>query len=185
MRTAVVLLLLVAPFPAPTWAQAQGESPQQVTRRFMQAMQGGDWTGMAALMHPAALRQLRELLTVLFEAERADDIRQRLLGVSTVAEARALSDTALFAALMRVTIQQNAGLVDVLRTAQLEVLGQVAEGRDTTHVVYRMAMTIQGTPITRMDVMSLARSPGGWRGLLKGDVSALAAAIRAAIAQRS
>ncbi len=33
--------------------------------------------------------------------------------------------------------------------------------------------------------MSLARSPGGWRGLLKGDVSALAAAVRAAIAQRS
>ncbi len=94
MRTAVLLLLLVAPFPAPTWAQAQAqeESPQQVTRRFMQAMQGGDWTGMAALMHPAALRQLRELLTVLFEAERADDIRQRLLGVSTVAEARALSE---------------------------------------------------------------------------------------------
>lgn len=185
MRTAVLLLVLAAPLPAPTWAQARSESPQQVARHFMQAVQAGDWTGMAALMHPAALRQLRELLTVLVEAPKADDIRQQLLGVSTIAEARALSDTALFAALMRRTTQQSAGLADVLRSAQTEILGQVDEGRDTTHVVYRMTMTVEGAPVTKMDVMSLARSPDGWRGLLKGDISALAAAIRTAIEQRS
>jgi len=32
-----------------------------------------------------------------------------------------------------------------------------------------------------MDVVSLTRSAAGWRGLLKADMSAFAAAIRAAI----
>ena len=185
MRTGALLLVLVTSFPAPSRAQAPVESPQQVTSRFMGAMQAGDWTGMAGLMHPAALRQLRGLLAALFEAPDADDVRQRLLGVTTVAEAQAMSDTALFAALMRFTTEQSPGLAEILRSARLEVLGQVEEGRDTTHVVYRMAMTIQGTSVTRMDVMSLARSPDGWRGLLKGDVSAFAAAIRAAVAKPS
>ena len=123
---------------------------------------------------------MRQLLAALFEAPNADQIRQQLLGVSTVAEARALSDTAVFASLIRMTSQQG-GLADVFKSAKVQVLGHVNEGSDTIHVVYRMAMTVNGIPITKMDVMSLARSPVGWRGLLKGDVSALAARIRAAL----
>jgi hypothetical protein len=74
-------------------------------------------------------------------------------------------------------------MAEALRSARIQMLGHVNEGGDTTHVVYRMALTIDSIPITRMDVMTLARSPQGWRGLLKGDVSALAARIRAAIEQ--
>jgi hypothetical protein len=44
-----------------------------------------------------------------------------------------------------------------------------------------MEITLEGTPVTTMDVFSLARSPAGWRGLLKGDMAAFAAAIRAAV----
>jgi hexokinase len=127
---------------------------------------------------------MRQLLAALFEAPNADDVRQQLLGVTTLAEARAMSDTAVFAAVMRVMGERDAGLAAVLRSAQVEILGRVDEGRDTTHVVYRMAMTVEGTPITRMDVMTLARSPNGWRGLLKGDLSALGAAVRAAVQRR-
>jgi glycerol-3-phosphate dehydrogenase len=148
----------------------------------MEAMRAADWHGMAALMHPDALREMRRLLDALFEAPNADAFREQLLGVKTVAEAKMLSDTAVFASLMRATSQQ-AGMAEALRSATIQVLGHVNEGADTTHVVYRMALTIDSIPITRMDVMTLARSPQGWRGLLKGDVSALAARIRAAIEQ--
>jgi hypothetical protein len=184
MRAAVLLVLLGAPVAWPSSAQAPDDAPQQVTSRFVAAMRAGDWHGMAVLMHPDALRQMRELLAALFEAPNADDVRQQLLGVTTLAEARAMSDTAVFAAVMRVMGERDAGLAAVLRSAQVEILGRVDEGRDTTHVVYRMAMTVEGTPITRMDVMTLARSPDGWRGLLKGDLSALGAAVRAAVQRR-
>ena len=162
-------------------AQAQTvETPEQVTERFVAAMRAADWNGMAALMHQNALKEMRQLLSGVFEAPNGAQIRQQLLGVTTVQQAQALSDTAVFASLMRMTTQ-DADVAELLRSAKVEVLGHVNEGADTVHVVYRMAMTINGIPITKMDVMSLARSPVGWRGLLKGDVTALAAGIRAAM----
>jgi len=162
-------------------AQAQTvETPEQVTERFVAAMRAADWNGMAALMHQNALKEMRQLLSGVFEAPNGAQIRQQLLGVTTVQQAQALSDTAVFASLMRMTTQ-DADVAELLRSAKVQVLGHVNEGADTVHVVYRMAMTINGIPITKMDVMSLARSPVGWRGLLKGDVTALAAGIRAAM----
>ncbi len=161
-------------------AQAQTvETPEQVTERFVAAMRAADWNGMASLMHQNALKEMRQLLSGVFEAPSGAQIRQQLLGVTTVQQAQALSDTAVFASLMRMTTQ-DADVAELLRSAKVQVLGHVNEGADTVHVVYRMAMTINGIPITKMDVMSLARSPVGWRGLLKGDVTALAAGIRAA-----
>ncbi|HEX9346309.1 MAG TPA: hypothetical protein VF919_01940 [Gemmatimonadales bacterium] len=161
-------------------AQAQTvETPEQVTERFVAAMRAADWNGMASLMHQNALKEMRQLLSGVFEAPNGAQIRQQLLGVTTVQQAQALSDTAVFASLMRMTTQ-DADVAELLRSAKVQVLGHVNEGADTVHVVYRMAMTINGIPITKMDVMSLARSPVGWRGLLKGDVTALAAGIRAA-----
>ena len=162
-------------------AQAQTvETPEQVTERFVAAMRAADWNGMASLMHQNALKEMRQLLSGVFEAPNGAQIRQQLLGVTTVQQAQALSDTTVFASLMRMTTQ-DADVAELLRSAKVQVLGHVNEGADTVHVVYRMAMTINGIPITKMDVMSLARSPVGWRGLLKGDVTALAAGIRAAI----
>jgi len=162
-------------------AQAQTvETPEQVTERFVAAMRAADWNGMASLMHQNALKEMRQLLSGVFEAPNGAQIRQQLLGVTTVQQAQALSDTTVFASLMRMTTQ-DADVAALLRSAKVQVLGHVNEGADTVHVVYRMAMTINGIPITKMDVMSLARSPVGWRGLLKGDVTALAAGIRAAM----
>jgi hypothetical protein len=188
MRACVAVLLLIAltarapqaQTPQAQTAQAQtSETPEQVTDRFITAMRAADWQGMASLMHQNALKEMRQLLAGVFEAPNAGPIRQQLLGVTTLQQAQALSDTAVFAALMRMTTQ-DADVAELLKSAKVQVLGHVNEGADTVHVVYRMAMTINGIAITKMDVMSLARSPVGWRGLLKGDFSALAAGIRAA-----
>jgi hypothetical protein len=185
MRICIAVVVLIAltvrvqhaqqTAPAPT-----AETPEQVTDRFIAAMRAADWQGMAALMHQNALKEMRQLLAGVFEAPNAAEIRQQLLGATTVQQAKAMSDTAVFAALMRLTTQ-DADVAALLKSAKVQVLGHVNEGPDTAHVVYRMAMTINGIPITKMDVMSLARSPVGWRGLLKGDVTALAAGIRAAM----
>lgn len=189
MRACMAVVLLTALTAGALQAQAANpqtppaqtaETPEQVTERFIAAMRAADWNGMAALMHQNALKEMRQFLGALLEAPDAGQMRQQLLGVSTVQQAQALSDTAVFAALMRTTTQE-ADVAELMKTAKVQVLGHVNEGPDTVHVVYRMALTINGIPITKMDVMSLARSPVGWRGLLKGDVSALAAGIRAAM----
>ena len=184
MRACIAVLSLVAltaRAPQAQIPQPQGaETPEQVTERFIAAMRAADWQGMASLMHQNALKQMRQLLAGVFEAPNAGPIRQQLLGVTTVQQAQAMSDTAVFAALMRMTTQ-DANVAELLKNAKVQVLGHVNESPDTVHVVYRMVMTINGVPVTKMDVMSLARSPVGWRGLLKGDFSALAAGLRAAM----
>lgn len=174
-------LCLLQAVPSAPSAPRDTESAQQVTMRFIDAMRGNDWNGVARLMHPAALHQLREFFSVLFDASpNADPIRRELLGVSSAAEAKAMSDTAMFVSLLRVSTR-SPEMSDVFKTAKVQILGQVNEGTDTTHVVYRMQIVLEGTPVTTMDVFSLARSPAGWRGLLKGDMAAFAAAVRAAV----
>jgi hypothetical protein len=44
-------------------------------------------------------------------------------------------------------------------------------------------MTVNGVTISQMDVFSLIRYESSWRGILKGDFSALAAMIRQAASQ--
>src|SRR2546425_2190096 len=115
-------------------AQAQTvETPEQVTERFVAAMRAADWNGMASLMHQNALKEMRQLLSGVFEAPNGAQIRQQLLGVTTVQQAQALSDTAVFASLMRMTTQ-DADVAELLRSAKVQVLGHVNEGADTVHV---------------------------------------------------
>src|SRR5690242_15626866 len=74
------------------------ETPEQVAGRYLRAMSAQQWDTMAALMHPGALHQLHSLLAPLVEAPSLDGARQDLLGVHSLKEAQALSDTTFFAA---------------------------------------------------------------------------------------
>src|SRR3989441_7256973 len=108
-------------------AQAQTvETPEQVTERFVAAMRAADWNGMASLMHQNALKEMRQLLSGVFEAPNGAQIRQQLLGVTTVQQAQALSDTAVFASLMRMTTQ-DADVAELLRSAKDLHLGARSE----------------------------------------------------------
>jgi len=171
--------LITAVLLAPPMLPAQtGETPTAVATRFVDAMRVAQWDSMAALMHPEALRHLRELLTPVLESPAAADARQQLFGFRDPRQAARLSDAEVFGALMRATIASDPATLDALKSATLETLGEVPEGRDTVHVVYRLTLELSGIRMSRMDVMTLRRYHGTWRGLLKGDVSALAALLR-------
>ncbi len=160
---------------------AQQETPEDVAQRYVSAMQAADWDTMAGLMDQSALKSMRDLLSPLFDLPEAAELRQRFLGVETVDEAAALSDTAVFARFMQFVGSQEPSLQEALKTSRMRVIGHIPEGGDTVHVVYRMTMTVEGITMTRLDVFSLRQHGETWRGLLAGDVSALAAALRAAL----
>jgi hypothetical protein len=183
---ALVFVLLTVGLPAPAGGQQRSapaaETPEQVTARIVSAMRTQDWTAVAALMHPAALAELRSLFDILLvsEDEGAAGARAQLFGVETVAEARALSDTLVFSRLMEALMSQQE-LGAVLASAEVTMLGHVPEGADTVHVVYRMSMSVSDISISMMDVASMVRYGSTWRGLLKGDMRALAAGVRQAM----
>lgn len=168
------LLADVAPLPA------QAEPPEVVAVRYFEAMRSEDAAALARVTHPDALAELRRLLAPLFESElpEADEFRQRLLGVRTAAEARALSDTTVFANFIRALGSQLPVFAQALRSSSMEPVGHVMEGPDTAHVVYRVKVPLEGITVERIAVLSLGRYGDTWGALLSGDYSELARVLR-------
>ncbi len=179
LRVLALLALLGTPVALP----AQTETPEAVAEQYFGAMRSENVAAVAKLMHPDALAELRGLLEPLFQSTlpEADDFRQRFLGVRTVAEAQALSDTTVFVNFLGSLSSQVPMFSVALRAASMEALGHVTEGLETAHVVYRVTMEIEGLTVTRMAVLSLRRYGETWRGLLTGDYSELATVLRATL----
>ncbi len=171
------LALLVVVTVAGPQLRAQSTDPEHVAQQYTEALRAGDWTHMAELMHPDALRELRILFDPLFDLPAANDALPELLGVRTLDEARALSDTGLFAGFMQFIVNQDPNVADALESADVDVLGHVREA-DDAHVVFRMTMEVQDIQMVQMDVITLRKSGDQWRGLLAGDLAAVAQAIR-------
>lgn len=163
---------------APAAAQTANDSPEHVATRYLNAMRAQQWDSMALLMHPVALHQIREVLAPLFEAPALDDSRERLLGVRSLSDAKALSDNGVFVALMSQMVGSQAQLMEFMRKASIQIIGHVPEGRDTVHVVYRMSFEDGTAAIAKMDVFSMQRLGDTWRGLLSIDLRMLGAMLR-------
>ena len=174
----VLTLLGAALTPAPASAQGVAETPEQVAERYIHALKARQWDSMALLMHPAALRQLRDVLTPLFEAPSLGEARDELLGVHSIGEAQALSDTAVFIAFMSRAMSSQTQLMDLMGRAQIQVLGHLAEGPDTVHVLYRISIEDTTVVVSKMDVFSELRWGDSWRGLLEADLRMLGAMLR-------
>jgi hypothetical protein len=177
-----MLVLSIAALIVPTALVAQADTPESVTLEYLDAMRERDWNRIARLTHPDAFGELRELLHPLFESRlpEADDFRQQFLGVRTLGEAQALTDTTVFINFLRFMGERVPALEDASRRAVIEPIGHIVQA-DTAYVVYRSTTTMQGMPISTMAVFSLRQVGETWRGLLTGDFTALATALRQAL----
>lgn len=184
MSRIVAFTLVIAVCVTVPELRAQSDSPRQVAQNMLNAMRTSDWGKAATLMHPDALRQLRALFDPILtlESQEGDGIREQVFGFPSRQSAVTASDSSVFAGLMTFTSQQG-GLAEALSTSRFQYLGSVEEGKDTVHVVGRIHMSIDSIPISQMEVISLMRFGSTWRGMLKGDLVAMANAMRAAIAR--
>ena len=185
MRSATVLLAtLLWALPAPGAGQAPGfEAAEAAAEELVTAMAAADWAGMAERMHPAALKELRNLLEPIFRVPEMHQLRQQILGVASVQAMERLPDAAFFEGLMGMVLMQDPLAGSILETASYTPVGVVMEG-DTAHVVGRMLLEPEGVPITKMEVSSFLAHDGRWLALLTGDLSAMAAVL-AAMAEAS
>jgi hypothetical protein len=158
--------------PAP--AQSADDEAITVAGSYVDAMRGSDFDGMAGLMHPESLAELREIFAPVLASEAGPEIISAI-GLPPPEELSSMSDTEFFAAFMRAIVAGDSTMADALRQAQADLLGSVPEGADTVHVVYRMRMKVEDVEVSEMGVLSLARWENTWRGLLAGDLAGLAA----------
>lgn len=178
MRVVPLTFALLLAAVVPGGAQS---SPEDLARRYSEALAQGDFAGAARLTHPAAQRQMRELFEPLLESALFDQLGPTLFSVSSRDELVRTADSTLFAAFLRNAVAREDGLGDALRSAKTTVLGTVPGAADTAYVVMRVEMTVEGIVISQFDVMPALRHDGVWLGLLKADFGNMAILMRRAL----
>src|SRR5687767_3509236 len=132
-------LLLLACCALPSHGAAQ-DTPEAVAQRYYETFRSGDFAANAALMHPAALEELKTTLTGMAALPGATEDAEfrEMFGVSSLDEMRALAPAELFERVLR--NQLEGEMRAILASTEVTVLGHVMEGDSTAHVVYRMRM---------------------------------------------
>jgi hypothetical protein len=163
---------------------AAQSTPEAAATLFGAAIRESDWAAAARLMHPSALKQLRQLFEPLIAAPNMEELGAQLFGVHSAAELATVPDTILFATFLLNVMAQQAGLGEALRTATIEPLGHVAQGADTMLVVSRLTLRVEGVSISQFEVMPFVSDRGRWWGLLKADFTNMAALMQKALDRR-
>lgn len=162
---------------------ASSGTPEAAARKYGDALRAGDFAGAARLMHPSALHQFRTLFQPLLSASKARETATQMFGM-TEEELAVAPDTVLFAALMKTMVAQGEGLAEAMKSATIDPLGHVAQG-DTVLVVTRTTVSVEGVTVTQFDVMPFILDDGQWWGLLKADLTNMAAMINRAVNEQS
>jgi len=174
LKRAPLLVLVLSLGAGSLSAQA---TPEAAATAFGTAIAGGDWAAAARLMHPAALRQFRDFFSLALTNDKLTEAREKLFGFKSTAEASAAPDTVLFAALLKNMLSRQPGYLEAMKTAKVEPLGHIQQG-DTVLVVVRVGLKAGNIPITQFDVMPFLRDGAVWRGLLKADITNMAAMLK-------
>lgn len=177
LAMAVLLMsLVVAPLAA---AELTPEmSAEQVAAEAYARMRAGDWPSAAEAFDPAALKQFRDMMAPMLEGPVGEAMAGMFFGAgSSGSDLAKMNDAAFFAGFMR-TVSSGTGA----RLDGQDILGKVPEGPDRQHLVTRTTAEAMGVRMTQMEVVTLNRTPQGWRLALSGELEGMAQALRRASA---
>lgn len=161
---------------APLWAAElkPEDSPEAVLQESFRRMKASEWSAAADAFDPAALKQFRQMLAPIIESDDSAGVVAMFFGdEATPASLKSMSDQAFFAGMMSSIMQTMNGALE-----SQEVLGGVAEGPDRMHMVVRNKAAAMGLSITQMEVVTLNRTPQGWRLALSGEMEGMAQALK-------
>lgn len=184
--------LLLACLPAVAFAAPPppDATPEQVAAEAYARMKASDWGGAAETFDPKALASFRGMMQPVLEAtvnpapsteggktEAAGDMSALFLAMmfspaTSMDEIRALSDAQFLGRVMK-----NMTSMGGMSLESQSLLGAVAEGPDTVHLVARTKANAEGLSMTHMEVITLNRTPAGWRLAMSGEIRGLAEAL--------
>ncbi len=162
------------------------EKVRETVELYMDSMREGDYDTMSQLMHPAELEQLKQLFIVIAKKAEADgefaELGVFLDGINSLRELEKTPAPVFFSKLMTSLVRFSPELGQVLKSAEVTLLGQVSEGEEgpdqLLHIVYRIEFELEGTPIKSVAVSTMKRNKDGRYGFLvdeqaRGVVTAL------------
>jgi hypothetical protein len=172
-------------------AQTDQQTPAAVAKANIEASIKSDWAKCAALMHPEALKFVRTFADKI--AEKDNDTKkeiERTFGVSR-AEYPKLSDEQVYAKLVASYLKDKM-VGEMLEKTTYTMLGQVAEGTDLTHVIFRLQTNAEkandktflllNMSYSVADIMSLKRNGDRWGLMLSPTFEAMITSTLATMA---
>jgi hypothetical protein len=162
--------------------KTKADSPEAVAKRAMEALKEDRLDDFAKAMHPDALKELKSVMVSVVEAAekggQAKDLLALLGNAKSSDDLNKLDEQKFFVVFYRGLTRSQPKLKEVLSGAEIKVLGHIMEGTDTAHVIHRMTMTVEGTKVAKMEVISMRKTESGWGMMLTGDLENVAKALR-------
>ena len=173
-------LLLATPLLADE-PKSKADTPEAVARKAMEAMKENRLDDFAKTMHPEALKSVKSALVAVAEAAAKDGRENEVLvlfGDKSLDDLKKLSDAQFFVAFYGGLTRLRPELKRTISGAEVQIIGHVLEGKDTAHVVLRMTATVEGTKVTKTDVVSMRKTETGWGMLLSADLENMASVLK-------
>lgn len=167
--TGIVVLAAVLAAPVSAQRAAPPGSARAVAQRTLAALAGRNADGFAREASPQDLAAFRAQL--LPNLKQAMDGKQRAEVLAMFAPAKSYEEIEkipserLFALYLGAVMKRvaSAGPLQIQNT----ILGEVAEGDSLTHVVYRQRVKSGASSANNVMLLSLRRTPGGWKVVLE------------------
>ena len=182
MRTIALGFAFVAVLVTAARVEAQSASagsPEVAAQQYFELLRTENWAGIADATHPDALKRFREILAPFVAADGTGELA-RLFGFPDAEAFRKAPAREVYLGLMKTVSARAPALKQAITGMQVQVLGHVAEGADSAHVVYRGSAAALDMSMESIEVISLRRHDGAWRALLTKNVEGVAAAIAGA-----
>ncbi|WP_460103597.1 hypothetical protein [Sessilibacter sp. MAH4] len=156
-------------------------TPEQRVRAYFQAYSSQDFTALASHLLPDDLAYFRELMafTEHLSPEIRSEFYQTLYGPGITAEnISKLSNSEYFASFMNAVFSLDPSLQEALDISAPQLIGEIQETSDLTHVLVRHQIEFDGIKYEEMEVVSLRRVGDDWLILLNGEFENIPASIK-------
>jgi hypothetical protein len=179
IKTMITKIFLCLFFCLPVFAQ---ETPEAVAKAYLAASTEMDWAKAANFLDPEALAKLKGMFSEVIKMDKKNEAGKELFGLKNNAEFEQLSGEQVFVKLISVLTSIVPEMKSMLSQAENTILGQVPEGSDVAHVIYRMKMKFGEGSLSKVTVMSMKKSGSTWRVLLtqemEGSITAMAESLK-------
>lgn len=182
MKNLIALIIAVSLLATVSLAR----TPEEVADEYFQLVKRQDWEAVAELYDPAALGEFRDMMSFLFEApdEMLSQMLVQFFGQgATMESVTNLSDKQYVATFLR-NVMASAAMQGQLDFKNVDVLGSVAEGGDTRHVVARTHIVLGGMEVEAMEILTMRQTGDAWLIQMQSKMKALAQQMKVAFQQQ-
>lgn len=164
---------------------ASAEQPEEVAHLYIRAMADAQINAVADQMHPSALDRFKSIMTEIADAISAAPADRKpspkvvnaLFGDEGPAVVKDLPPRDVFVRFMSNLTTFVPQIRAMHAGSEYQVLGNVTEGGNLAHVVFRATLSQEGREMTKMSVLSLKRDGEHWKVLLTDDLENLVSGL--------